>query len=120
MISQSPNRLQCPTWCDQSEDWTFNPKTHCVEHFHMKETINIGDFTVAIEQLEEVGANFGKLHPAILRFYDAIPLEPESVDELIEGLKVTAEIGHAINEGRYHGKEVTSEDLAALQSEVTE
>ena len=120
MISQSPNRLQCPTWCDQIEGWTFNPKTHCVEHFHMKEIINIGDFTVVIEQLEEVGANFAKLHPAILRFYDAITLEPESVDELIEGLKTAAEVGHAINEGNFTGKEVTSKELAALQSEVTE
>lgn len=107
MISQSPNRLQCPEWCNQAEGWTFNPKTRFVEHFHMKETINIGDFTVVIEQLEEVGANFAKLHPAILRFYDAMPLDQESVDELIEGLKATVEIGHAIEEGRYHDKEVT-------------
>ena len=107
MISQSPNRLQCPEWCNQAEDWTFNPKTHCVEHFHMKETVNIGDFTVAIEQLEEVGANFGKLHPAILRFYDAIPLDQESVDELIEGLKTTAEFARGINEGALAVEEAT-------------
>ena len=107
MISQSPNRLQCPEWCNQAEDWTFNPKTRFVEHFHMKETINIGDFTVAIEQLEEVGANFAKLHPAILRFYDAIPLDQTSVDELIEGLKTTAEFARGINEGTLTGEEAT-------------
>lgn len=107
MISQSPNRLQCPTWCDQSDIWEFDPKTNFITHLHTTETPGYDKPVICIEQLEEVGANFGKLHPVRLRYFEDLPLTPANYKDLIEELTTAAEIGHAINEGRYHGKEVT-------------
>ena len=49
MISQSPNRLQCPTWCDQTDVWQFDPKTKCIAHLHTMETPGYDEPVICIE-----------------------------------------------------------------------